>query len=155
MNNVTKMPPRRWKPTADQLRAMRAYCAKVEGKRPRQIVIELGERYNIDDPQVETSANLCLVSKGGDAMNPDWGWDDTDLHSHTEWSFFRRFGIELDRRGCCVIDFYIGQLENFGYGFERGELLGNAQVYVRTIDGVPTIVGFSATCHPFQAEEIA
>lgn len=156
MNNVIELRPttKVWKPTAAQLKAIRAYCARVERKRPRQVVIELGCRYNIDDPSVTTNENLCLVSTEGDAFDPSWGWDDTDLSDHTDWARFKAHGVELDKRGRCVIDFYISALENFGYGIERGELLGNAQVYVDTIDGRPTVVGFSATMQPFEAASI-
>jgi len=142
MNNVIQFPGlRTWKPTPAQLKLIREYCAKVERRTPGQVVLEVGERLNLDDGRV--SANLYLVTR-------DSGWDDTDLHDYVSWAEFRSYGVPLNHQGKAMVDFYISSRSFDG----RGELLGNAQVYVETLDGKPRVVGFSATGIPFEDSRI-
>lgn len=143
-NNITTMPPRAWKPSPAEARAIRAYCADVEGKRPGQIVICPGERANVNDLSRPFDLNIRRVSDRDD-------WDDTDLHDILPWSALA-LGVNLDRKGRALIDFYIYEKV---FGDYHGGLLGNAQVYVETIDGAPRVVGFSATCHPYEEADIA
>ena len=144
MTNIISFPPKHWKPAADEARAFRAYCARVEGRRPGQIVIEIGVRQNVerDDLDGVYSANIMRVTD-----YPDW--DDTDLVETIGWAAWRRDGVEL-RRGAAVCDAYIYEK---AFGDYHGGLLGNAQVYVETVDGRPRVTGFAATCHPFKAWE--
>ncbi|MCA0944512.1 hypothetical protein LCM08_06285 [Salipiger pacificus] len=140
---VIPLPPREWKPTADQKRAIRAYCARVEGKRPMQVVICPGWRVNKADDTRPACLNLLRLSDRAD-------WGDTDLHDVGAWSDLDQ-GVRLDRKGRALIDLYI-------YGrdatADRGDLLGNAQVYVDQIDGQTRITGFAATCHPYEQANV-
>lgn len=132
---ITAMPPRIWKPTATELRAIRTYCAETECKRPGAITLEIGVRYNTEDASRPVSANIRRVTD-----LPEWC--DTDLHDHQSWADFKRFGVDLDRKGRALVDLYIR---------DRSGLLGNAQVYVEAREGVPRVVGFAATMRPYEA----
>lgn len=125
-----------WKITPAERRAIRAFAARSEKLKPRQIKLSVGERYNIDDAkkhldETRRSTNIYLVTD-----HPDW--DDTDLYE--TWDFFAKIGsIPLTREGRALVDFYV-------YKNDRDEeLLTNVQAYVETVDGKPKLVKLSGT----------
>lgn len=150
MPAAIKFPHRYWKPSAPQLKAIRAYCARIHKEKPRGIVIEVGNRYNTDDENSINCMNILRVSKEN-AWDPYCGWDDTDLADTVYWSSFKSDGVPLDSKGRALLDFYIYKKS---IGDFHGELLGNAQAYADTVDGKPTIVRFSGTCEEFETVKI-
>jgi hypothetical protein len=121
--------PTHWKISTNDRRAIRAYAAQVEGLKPGQIELDVGERYNLDSGK--SSINVYRVD-----TTPDW--EESDLRDL--WNFYERVGsVPLDTEGRACVDFYV-------YKKDRDrELLTNVQAYVETVDGKPKLVKLSST----------
>lgn len=115
-----------WKPTAAQMKAIRAYAAKSAGKGPRQIAMKLNTRTALEagTPQ-QYSENLLLVGGG-------WGekemLEHSDLHDHD--SFTTQDTIDLDERGRAIIDISVYSLYGFGAERDIDQLETHVQVWV-------------------------
>lgn len=123
------------KPTADELRIIRAYAEKAAGL--SKVRLEPGIRVNINDNNVERSINVLLVTKD-DPLN----WGDTDLWSTANWNEFKKGFPSKD--GEAIVDFYVyglgysGQLEcNVQAHFKDGRLIGMTDDFNRNINGLP------------------
>lgn len=127
---------KKWKPTADEKRAVRAYAAKAEGLKPGQIAIQLGERYSLTSGK--RSENILLISD-------DPKWNDTDLHDNGHaWADHCKWGIELTEDGRALVDLYIYE-KLFD---DHGDLMSNVQCHVETVDGKPRLVKLTGTLTP-------
>lgn len=139
------MTTRHWKPTAADLRAIRAYAAASEGYRPQAVHIEIGERASTDPSRHwDTSTNLLLVNSG----DPDDFLEGTDLDQFRSWADFKAFGIPLTEDGRAIVDFSVYEKE---FGGDHGDLITNVQAHVATRNSKPVIVGFSATGHDYKS----
>lgn len=119
----------KWTISAADRRAIRAYAARAERLQPRQIDLDIGERYNLDDPS-RSSQNIYLVDDTAD-------WEESDLRDF--WKFADTKAIPLDPQGRALIDIYV-----YKNDADR-ELLTNVQAYVETVDGKPVMVKLAGT----------
>ncbi|WNL50812.1 hypothetical protein RPALISO_225 [Ruegeria phage RpAliso] len=130
-----------WKPTPEEKRAIRAYPAKYERRKPRALIIEIGERANGDT----ISTNVLAFGK-------DWstGVEASDLHQPTSWSDLDRGIAMIDDKA--IVDFYVYERVFEGHG----DLLTNVQAHVELVDGTPRLVALTGTGMPKVAgEELA
>lgn len=119
----------KWTISAADRRAIRAYAARAERLQPRQIDLDIGERYNLADPS-RSSCNVYRVDE-----TPDW--EESDLRDF--WKFSDVKTIPLTRDGRALVDIYV-------YKNDRDrELLTNVQAYVETVDGKPVMVKLAGT----------
>lgn len=126
----------RWKPTADEKRAIRAFAAASEGRPPRALHIEIGERIG-EGGNFDTSFNILILTRG-DTTRDAFGT--TDLNQPLPWSFLDD-GIELTEDGKALVDFYVYE-KLFD---DHGDLLTNVQAHVETVEGNPRLVKISGT----------
>ena len=119
----------KWTISAADRRAIRAYAARAERLQPRQIDLDIGERYNLDDPS-RSSQNIYLVDDTAD-------WEESDLRDF--WKFADTKAIPLDPQGRALVDIYV-----YKNDADR-ELLTNVQAYVETVDGKPVMVKLAGT----------
>lgn len=120
----------KWTISAADRRAIRAYAARVEGMQPRQIDLDVGQRYNLEGGGACHDFNIYLVDD-----TPDW--EESDLHDL--WKFSDVKAVQLDPQGRALIDIYV-------YKNDRDrELLTNVQAYVETVDGKPKLVKLEST----------
>lgn len=122
-----------WKPTAAEKRAIRAYAAKHERRKPGGIVLEIGERSD----GVTHSSNLLTFGPDMDA-----GFEASDLSQPLPWSSLD-LGVETIN-GRAVVDFYVYE-KRIG---EPGELLSNVQAHVELIQYAPRLVSITGTGSP-------
>lgn len=119
----------KWTISAADRRAIRAYAARAERLQPRQIDLDMGERYNLADPS-RSSCNVYRVDETAD-------WEESDLRDF--WKFSDVKTIPLTRDGRALVDIYV-------YKNDRDrELLTNVQAYVETVDGKPVMVKLAGT----------
>jgi hypothetical protein len=117
-----------WKPSAAERRAIRVYAAKSENLAPKQIILDVGQRYSLKDGT--QSFNVLLVDS-----TPDW--EESDLHDLCSFTSLNK--VRLNADGCAVVDFYV-------YRNNRdSELLTNVQAHVEHVDGKPHIVRLTGT----------
>lgn len=123
------------KPTADELRIIRAYAEKTA--RLTRVKLEPGIRININNSDIERSINILLVTED-DPTN----WSDTDLWSTANWNDFKK-GFP-SKNGAAIVDFYVyslgysGQLEcNVQAHFENGRLVHMDDDTGRNVNGKP------------------
>lgn len=88
----------KWKPTAAEVKAIKAAAAREGSMGVSAVILEPGYRRNLKEDRPYT-LNIALVSD-------DPTWDDTDLDSYGEWKDFRS-GVELTEDGRAIVDFYI------------------------------------------------
>lgn len=86
----------------------------------RQLNLEPGVRFNLDDDSIEPHMNWHLVSELENG-------DDTDLADHATWAEFRA-GVQLSELGTALVDFYISH-ESKDQKLQGYGLLGNVTVY--------------------------
>lgn len=112
-----------WKPTREELAAIRAAGVKVaEGR--RQITLEPRVNCSIVDHRKPRHMNGYLVEE-----DPD----DTDLFDTVPWSWFTK-GVELDDQGRAWVDFYVRPI---GFGADDMDgLLGNVTIWYEAGKGV-------------------
>lgn len=113
--------PKFYKPTAEEVRIVRAAATK-EGLRwggTRRAFLEPGIRVNVEDENKPTSINLKLVTD-----HPTW--DDTDLHDFGMWEDFVA-GFEVTESGEAEIDFYVSRVGRPGSGEAMDGLVTNVQ----------------------------
>jgi hypothetical protein len=115
-----------WKISAADRKVIRSYAAKAARRRPGQIIIEVGERFCLDEGPWVCSFNILMIDKTED-------WDDSDLNQ--TWRFSEVKEIELTPDGKALVDFYIYERE-FD---DHGDLNTNVQAHVKLIDGKPRI----------------
>jgi hypothetical protein len=123
-----------WKPTKAEIAVIkRAAASESAPSVPlAKLLLEPGERRNLDDASIPPSINIALVSKTGDDGN------DTDLHTHVEWTDFTK-GVPLTKDGRAIVDFYITDVTR-----DAG-LCGNVTVHYE--DGrIKRIIGSGSTC---------
>ncbi len=104
-----------WKPTSMDRRLIRAYAARIEKRRPSQIVLYAAER--VSNATGSVAFNTYL-------LDPDPDFGDTDLHDRHPFAGVK--SIQTTDDGRALVDFYIFEREWDDYG----ELLGNAQAHV-------------------------
>lgn len=119
-----------WKISPADRKVIRAYAAKAARMRPRQIEIEVGERYSLSKGWGHNSLNIKLVDQTE-------GREDSDLNQ--TWAFSDVKEIELTPEGEAEVDFYVYEMEGFGASRERGDLNTNVQAHVKLIDGKPRL----------------
>ncbi len=138
---VVQIGQRHWKPNTEQLRAIREYCVLIHSVPSTKVTLEVGTRFNMAGLNDITCENILRVTEK-DIWNKGEYWSDTDLHDRISWSDFKVDGVPLDKRGRALLDFYIYER---GFGGDHRDLMGNAHVYVDTVEGKPKIVGMIGT----------
>lgn len=121
-----------WRITPEDRRAIRAYAAQVEKRRPGQITIEAATRVSTIFEGSKTSMNIYRVDQTAD-------WSESDLHD--KWAFSDVKTVALTDDGRALVDLYVYEK----VPGDVGELLTNVQAYVETVDGKPKLVKLSAT----------
>lgn len=120
----------KWTISAADRRAIRAYAARAERLQPRQIDLDIGQRYSLSGGASDHDFNIYLVDQ-----TPDW--EESDLHDL--WKFADIKSITLDPQGRALIDIYV-----YKNDADR-ELLTNVQAYIETVDGKPVMVKLTGT----------
>lgn len=120
----------KWTISAADRRAIRAYAARAERLQPRQIDLDIGQRYSLSSGASDHDFNIYLVDQ-----TPDW--EESDLHDL--WKFADIKSITLDPQGRALIDIYV-----YKNDADR-ELLTNVQAYIETVDGKPVMVKLAGT----------
>lgn len=119
----------KWKPTAAEKKAIRGFAARSERRKPMQLHIEIGGRWN---GEIENT-NVLLVDSTEH-------WEKSDLNQTWPWSDLS-YGIDLTPNGLALVDFYVYEKE-FG---DHGELLTNVQAHVALHDGKPVLWKITGT----------
>lgn len=120
----------KWTISAADRRAIRAYAARCEKLQPRQIDLDVAQRYSLSGGAADHDFNIYLVDQ-----TPDW--EESDLHDL--WKFADIKAITLDPQGRALIDVYV-----YKNDADR-ELLTNVQAYVETVEGKPVLIKLAGT----------
>lgn len=123
----------KWKPTAAEKKALKAFAARAEKRKPAQLHIEIGERYSLTRGTACNSTNVMLVDDTID-------WEDSDLSQTWPWAELDR-GIDLTSEGRAQVDMYV-----YERGFwDHGDLLTNVQAHVALRGGKPVLWKITGT----------
>lgn len=122
-----------WKPTPAEKKAIKAFAARAEKRKPTQLHFMIGERYSLTRGITANNTNVMLIDN-----TPDW--EDSDLNQTWPWSNLAA-GIELTPEGRAQVDFYVYER---GYD-DYGDLLTNVQAHVALRGGKPVLWKITGT----------